>query len=50
MNIIFRVSGELLTGEKVKAGETRDFPDKEAQAFIQNGVAEAVPVDTKKTK
>ena len=40
--IRFTEPRELLSGEKVAAGEERDFGESENAAFVNNGVAEHV--------
>ena len=39
MKIVFKEDRVLLSGEHVKAGESKEFTKKEAEAFIRNGVA-----------
>ncbi len=39
MEIEFIEERELLSGERVKIGDIRDFEEGEARAFVANGVA-----------
>ena len=46
MKIKFKEARSLITGKTVEANKSYDFPKKEAEAFISNGVA----VKVKETK